>query len=194
MDLKEYRKRLDRLKAKSAHAKERVKDERIALAEAEDNLSRISEAQNIVQHVAQGVQQQAHERIASVVSRCLEIVFGEDAYEFKILFERKRGRTEARLVFMRDEHEVNPRSGSGGGVLDVASFSLRLACLLLTKPSPRRLIVMDEPFKNVHGSDYRERVGIMLKTLAEEMDFQFIMSTGISDFELGKVINLDQVT
>ena len=95
---------------------------------------------------------------------------------------------------MRDEHEVNPRSGSGGGVLDVASFSLRLACLLLTKPSPRRLIVMDEPFKNVHGSDYRERVGIMLKTLAEEMDFQFIMSTGISDFELGKVINLDQVT
>jgi hypothetical protein len=52
---------------------------------------------------------------------------------------------------------------------------------------------MDEPFKNVHGSIYRERVGLMLESLAEEMDFQFIMSTGIEDFHIGKVINLENL-
>lgn len=191
VDVEQYRNKLNKLLAQHNHAKERVKDERKALTKAEDNLARINEAQTIVQQVAQGVQQQAHNRIASVVSRCLAIVFGEDAYEFRIHFERKRGRTEARLVFARDDHELSPRSGSGGGVLDVASFALRLACLLLSKPSPRRLIVMDEPFKNVHGSQYRERVGIMLETLSKEMNFQFIMSTGIEDYHIGKVINLE---
>lgn len=191
MNLQAYRKKIDDLKAKHSHASSRVKDERRGLVKAEDDHTRIMEAQNIVQHVAQGIQQQAHDRIASVVTRCLEIVFAEEAYEFRIHFERKRGRTEARLVFARDDHELNPRSGSGGGVLDVASFALRLACLLLSKPSPRRLIVMDEPFKNVHGTAYRERVGLMLETLSKEMKFQFIMSTGIEDYYIGKVINLD---
>lgn len=193
MSLKRYRKILNRLKAKLSHAKERVKDERLAVIAAEDNLTRINEAQVIVQQVAQSVQQQAHKRIASVVTRCLEIVFGEDAYEFKIHFERKRGRTEARLVFVRDDHELDPRSGSGGGVIDVAAFALRLAALLLSKPSPRRILVMDEPFKFVHSTVYRERVRLMLETLAEEMDFQFIMSTGIEDYHIGKVINLENV-
>jgi DNA repair exonuclease SbcCD ATPase subunit len=193
MSLQKYRRKIDAAKAKLNHAKERVKDERTALIKAEDMVTRVGEAQTIVQHVAQGVQQQAHDRIASVVSRCLKTVFAEEAYKFKIHFERKRGRTEARLAFVKGPHELDPRSGSGGGVIDVAAFALRLACLLLTKPSPRRILVMDEPFKNVHGSIYRERVGLMLESLAEEMDFQFIMSTGIEDFHIGKVINLENL-
>lgn len=190
---KDYRKKIDQLKAKRSHAIQKVKDERKELIKSDDEFSNVAEAQNILQRMAQKIQQEVHDQIAGVVTRCLSTVFGEDAYEFKIHFERKRGRTEARLTFIKDGHELSPRSGSGGGVQDIAAFASRLVSLMLSRPSPRRVVILDEPFKNVHGAQYRERVGILLETLAKEMDFQFIISTGIEDFHIGKVINLEDI-
>jgi len=190
LNLKHYRQRLDELIAKREHVLEQVKEEQHALATAEDSLVYTNEAHQIILSIAQNIQQEAHDRIAGVVSRCLRSVFGEDAYEFRIHFERKRGRTEARLVFVRDTHEINPRSGSGGGVIDVAAFALRLASMMLSKPSPRRVLILDEPFKFVHSAVYRERVRIMLETLAKEMDFQLILSTGLEEYQIGKVIEV----
>jgi DNA repair exonuclease SbcCD ATPase subunit len=188
-----YRQHLDEFLTQRRAATQQIREEKEALAKAEEHLTHIQEAQTILQHVAQSVQHQAHERIASVVSRCLAAVFGDEAYQFVIHFERKRGRTEARLVFVRDGHEFHPTSGSGGGVLDVASFALRLACLLLRKPAPRRLLVADEPMKNVHGEENRLRTREMLETLAEEMDFQMVLVTGSEWLQCGKVINLDKI-
>lgn len=145
-------------------------------------------AQEIVQTVAEGMQNRAHQQIASVVSRCLEAVFHEP-YNFQIQFEKKRGRTEARLVFVRDKLEVDPMTAAGGGVVDVAAFALRLACLVLAKPARRRLLVLDEPFKFV-SELYRARVRDLMLELAEEMDVQFVIVTHVPDFEIGKVVEL----
>lgn len=190
MNLTEARERMNGMLSKRSHAAERVKEERKALTVAEDRLANLLEAQTILQKIAQTVQQQAHDRIAAVVSRCLSAVFAEEAYEFRIAFERKRGRTEARLVFVRDGHELSPRSSSGGGVIDVAAFALRLACLMLSRPSLRRLIVLDEPFRFV-SSEYRPQLKAMLETLAKEMDVQFVLVTHIEDLEIGKVVEIE---
>lgn len=155
----------------------------VALADAE-------EAQRTVQIVANGVQQQAQGRIAGVVSRCLSSVFDEP-YEFRIVFEQKRGRTEARLVFVRNDVEVDPMTAAGGGVVDVAAFALRLSCILLSRPRVRRLMVLDEPFKFV-SEEYRVRVRQLLESLAKELQFQFIMVTHIKELETGHVVNLSE--
>lgn len=170
-----------------------AKKERVALFDAREHYGHVLRAQEIVQTVAQGVQEQAHEAITSVVSHCLAAVFGEDAYKFRIHFDRKRGRTEARMVFVKGENELTPESGSGGGAMDVASFALRLSALLLSRPSPRRLLVMDEPFKWLHSPIYRERAREMLERLAEQMDFQFIITTGEEEYHVGKIIDLEKL-
>ena len=123
-----------------------------------------------------------------MVSRCLEAVFDEP-YEFHLNFELKRGRTEARLSFVRDGVEVDPLTASGGGVVDVAAFALRLSCLMLAQPPLRRLLVMDEPFKYV-SEEYRERIRVLLETLATEMGVQFVMVTHITELKTGTVIEL----
>ena len=146
------------------------------------------EAQAIVQTVASSIQEQAHSKIASVVSRCLDSVFDEP-YEFQIQFERKRGKTEARLVFVRDEHEYSPIDSSGGGVIDVAAFALRVACLMLSVPAKRRTIVLDEPFKFV-SIEYRDSIREMIELLSEEMSVQFIIVTHIPEIKCGKVIEV----
>lgn len=186
--LARFRSQTDKLLHKLQHAKEKVSDEKRALRKAKDEVASVEEAQQLVQTFAQRVQQEAHDRISSVVSRCLASVF-DQPYEFVINFERKRGRTEARLVFTRDGHELHPRS-VGGGVLDVAAFALRLASIMLRRPKRRKLVIMDEPFKNVHSPVYRERVRELLETLAKEMHVQFIMSTGIDELQAGKVIQI----
>ena len=154
----------------------------------EDSLTYSEEAQRILQTVAATVQQEAHSRIAGVVSRCLEYVF-EDPYEFRIEFEEKRGRTEANLVFVRNGNVLDPLQASGGGAIDVASFALRLACLVLSRPALRRLLVLDEPFKNLSAA-YRPKISSLLGALSAEMGVQILMVTHDPVFQVGKVVEL----
>ncbi len=158
------------------------------LAEAQELVQATTEAQELAQHVAQTIQQQAHEQIAGVVSRGLSAVFDEP-YKFQIHFERKRGRTEARLAFEREGLEVDPLTASGGGVVDVASFALRLSCMVLKKPAVRKALLLDEPFKFV-SEGYRERVRAFIEALAEEMGVQSVMVTHINELKTGSVKEL----
>jgi len=156
---------------------------------AEDEMDAAEEAVSIAQVVAKTVQEDAHTRISGVVTRCLATVFDEP-YEFHIRFERARGRTEARLVFVRDGQEIDPLEASGGGVVDVAAFALRESCLMLSRPARRRAVLLDEPFKFV-SADRRGRVRAMLEGLAADLGTQFIMITHIDELRCGKVIELD---
>ena len=147
------------------------------------------EAHEAGQAIALAVQQRVHDRLAPVVTRCLAAVF-DDPYEFNIGFERKRGRTETPLSFIRNGYTLDPLEAAGGGAVDVAAFGLRLACLMLQRPAPRRLIVMDEPFKFLHNPVWRARACDLMVALANELGVQFIMVTGEQEFEIGKVIHL----
>jgi DNA repair exonuclease SbcCD ATPase subunit len=187
--MNQYNKLVARLESDYTTAQKTRARECKELDEAEEEVEATVEVQQVLQSLAATVQQQAHRRIASVVSRCLETVFEEDAYEFKINFEEKRGKTEARLLFCRDGLEVEPLEAAGGGVVDVAAFALRLACLVLQRPVRRRLLVLDEPFRFVSKS-YRPRLKSLLLSLANEFNVQFIMVTHIPDLMTGKVVEL----
>lgn len=163
-------------------------EEKQKLKQAVATLEHTQAAQEILQLVAQAVQQRAHERISEVVSSCLSTVF-DDPYKFKIQFERKRGRTEANLRFLRRGLDVDPISASGGGMIDVAAFALRVACLMLHRPRLSRVLIIDEGFKFV-SSQYRENVRKMLEGLAKDLDVQIIQVTHIEELETGKVIEL----
>ncbi len=158
------------------------------LNKAQEELSNVEQAQAVTQAVAQTIQQHIHNRIAGVVTQCLHSVFPEP-YDFRITFERKRGRTEARLVFVREELEIDPMTGSGGGVIDVAAFALRLASLILQRPPVRRLLVLDEPFRFV-SKEHLPKVRSMLESLSKEMGVQFILVTHLDALQIGTVVEL----
>lgn len=186
--LSETRKKLNEKLLDRSSSIKQLKNERVELEQSETALNDLQEAHSIAQAVALAIQQQAHNQIAGVVSACLETVFHEP-YVFKIKFEKKRGRTEALLVFERNGLEVDPLTASGGGAVDVASFALRLSCLLLSKPKLRRVLIMDEPFKFV-SEEYRENVRVLLEQLSKEMSIQFIFVTHIQELVTGKVVKL----
>jgi len=159
------------------------------IEEAKSNYSNTLKALEVLQHVAAEIQNEAHHKISSLVSKCLAMVF-DNPYKFKIEFVKKRGKTEANLLFTRDGHSLDPMDSSGGGVIDVASFALRLACLSLTVPKQRQVIIMDEPFRNV-SAGYRSRIRAMLELLTEELGFQFIISTNMKSIETGTIFEIE---
>jgi ABC-type transporter Mla maintaining outer membrane lipid asymmetry ATPase subunit MlaF len=184
------RKRTSKLLAELGHYERRLVEEEGEIAAARKQIRAAEKAQAVTQSVAQLVQQQAHERIARVVSRCLAAVFDEP-YDFKVVFESKRGRTEARLVFVRGGHELSAKE-VGGGVCDVAAFALRLACVVLTRPPVRRFVVMDEPFRSLQPAEYyHPRVRDLIYALADEMGMQFLLVAHDEELLLGKVVRIE---
>lgn len=188
-DLTTYRGMVNRALSKLDLARSQVRAETKALQEAKEKVLALQEAQAIAQKVAQEVQEQAHHKIADVVSEALKAVF-DDPYTFRIRFERKRGRTEAQLVFERDGQEVDPMEAAGGGVVDVAAFALRLSCLVLSRPPMRRLLVLDEHFKFVHGKQERQRTKEFVETVSKRLGVQILLVTQVQEFVMGKVVEL----
>lgn len=190
MDVSSIQRRIDTLQHEAEANRLRLRQEQDALRIAVRNLKDAKHVQAKAQAVAQAIQQQAHTRIAGVVTTCLHTVFGEDSYKFRINFVQKRGRTEAQLELMRDGNVIeSPIEEDSGGVVQVAAFALRLACLVLSRPRLRRMLVMDEPFPHV-SAQFRPAVRQMIKQLAEDFDVQFLIVTHEPQYMMGKVIHL----
>jgi ABC-type Mn2+/Zn2+ transport system ATPase subunit len=152
------------------------------LAAAEDGLA-------LIQAAVQQMQESAHRQVASIVTQCLQAIFGPHL-AFTLYFEQKRGRTEAlMLVTDLQGNMIDPMTACGGGVVDVISFALRICALVLTKPSRRRLLVLDEPFKFV-SAEYREGIADLLKRLSQDLQIQFVLVTHFTNLQLGKVIRI----
>lgn len=188
MDIEQEQQEIDHLQSRLTLSKQTVEKEEKELKIAEQKLKDSQTAQEVLQYLAQAVQQKAHQRISEVVSSCLSTVF-EDPYQFKIEFERKRGRTEASLRFVRRGLDIDPMTASGGGAVDIAAFALRVACLVMHRPRLSRVLVIDEGFKFV-SEQYRENVRVMLEELAKEMDVQIIQVSHIEELSTGKVVEL----
>ena len=155
-----------------------MKEEEEKLSAASNRTKILVEAQKIFQEAAEITQKQAHERIASVVTSCLSDVFQEEAYEFKLDFQQKRGKTEAVIILSRNGVELeDPVNEAGGGIVDVASFALRVACLMSSIPRKRKVLLLDEPFKFINGDKYQSRVGSMLLSLSVRLGVQIVQVT-----------------
>lgn len=131
-------------------------------------------AQALIQQVAQTTQQELEYRISELVTLALSSVF-PDPYQFKLRFVVRRGKTEADLLFLHGDQEIDPLSASGGGVVDVAAFALRVALWRLSN-GLRPVLVLDEPFRFV-SSSYLPAAGEMLRSLSEKMGLQIVMVT-----------------
>lgn len=176
---------MDAAAIRYANAKDARKREESALATVQAELLDALEAQKISQIVSQAMQEKAHKKISRIVTRCLRAVFG-DTYVFKIVFEQKRGKTEARLAFFKGEKEYDPLLDNGGGILDVAAFALRLSAMLLKKPRVEKILILDEPFRFV-SAGFEANVAKMLTDISNELNIQIIMVTHKEELKIGNV-------
>lgn len=190
MILSEYKNKLSSAQGQRAYIGRQIIEEETLIDSYVDKLHSLEEAQVFLQKVAQATQEQLRVHIKDIVQLCLDSVWPGEV-EFDLIYEVKRGKTEARLVFIIDGEEVDPLDADGGGLVDIASFALRIA--VWTLGNTRNTIVLDEPMK--HLSDNLQPLAAeIIKELSEKLGLQIIMIThrkeltGIADkvFEVSR--------
>lgn len=191
LDLYKIRKQTDQLLSKREFVTKQLSLEKLTLEETKQSLEHKIEAQQNLQSIAEAFQAKVHSKISSGVTRALKTVFGPNSYEFKIEFKRARGKTEAKLKFLKNGEEFDPKEEDAGGAIDVAAFALKVSCLMLTRPRLRRLIVSDEPFKYVNGEVYQERLAEFIQILAKEKNIQFVIVSDDSWLKIGRTVELE---
>jgi hypothetical protein len=181
-----YRQIMDQFKGRHALAGQTVTSERNLLKKAEWHTKRVIEAQQIIQEVAQKLQQSAHARLCAIISRCLSTVF-DTPYTMTINFVKRRGKTEADIKFLRDGYAFDPIEETGGGCVQVAAFGALVCDLLFAKPKRRLFLPLDEPFVGLDEMAM-PRAAQLVEELNAELGIQFLIITQRSDFRAGKVI------
>lgn len=188
--MKESERLIRKAESRHGYAKQMATESKKELIAAKIHWKACCEAQRHIQKIAQGVQQVAHTQICGLVTKCLSAVYQEEAYSFSIKVERKRGKTEVKFVFTRDGEDFDSPVGECGmGTVEVANFALTLAEIVLT--GKRRLLILDEPFRGIHGDGNRERLAALLPRMCEELGFQVLLCTGNPWLEAaGKIIEI----
>lgn len=186
--LSTIRKAADALAIKYAAAVQHEAAEFLGVTTAQEGYKNALDARRIAQEIAKRTQTEAATPIVQIVNQCLSSVF-PDHYTFGIVFEARRGKTEVDLVMRKGAYSLDPMGAVGGGVLDVASLGIRLAVLMLTVPRVQRVLVLDEPLKNLQPPRI-PLMRVLLQKIVDEMGIQVICTTPIGPMVMGNVISI----
>lgn len=169
LTIPELRKRAEAIRQRHGEATQAVATERASL-ERLNELRRITEdVATIVSGAAQAAQMRFAGIVAGVVTESLNSVYPSNPYEFKLEFRECAGKTVVDTLLYRDGEPLDPMSSTGGGVWDVLAFALRVSLLLLTATDKTRmLLVLDEPFKFLHGAEKIRRAYETMETVGRQ--------------------------
>jgi DNA repair ATPase RecN len=154
-------------------------------------------AQALIQQTAQETQERLKFHIQELVSGAINAVF-PGAYEFRCDFLVKRGSTEGDIYLLKDGERIDPMDSTGGGVVDIVAFALRLVAWSIGKSD--NVIILDEPFKFL-SVGLRPLAGELLRTLSGRLGIQLIYVThdpelvGVADriFEVSQSDGISKV-
>ena len=133
-------------------------------------------AREVIREVAVQTQEQLAFHVQDIVTSAILGVF-PNPYVFKADFVMNNNRTECKLGLLSNDGEViNPLNASGGGVVDVTAFALRIASWSMKVPRSRPVIILDETFKHL-SRDLMPKAGEMLRGMADKLNMQVIMIT-----------------
>jgi len=192
MSLQNLRNKLERKKGQSNQIQSDLNQAINNCKSIEKEIVYSEKAQTIIQTVAAATQKELEYRITEPVSLALASIY-DNPYKMAANFDiTGRGTTECHLGFERNGNIIKPLNASGGGPIDIASFSLRIGSWSLAQPRSRAVIIADEPFKWVDKKKRQEDgittmhlAGQMLKDIArlppEGLGLQIIMISHINE-------------
>jgi len=143
------------------------------LEDSKTNYLLVEKSQIIIQEVSKIIQNQIKIHIEDIVSYALNSIF-EEKHNFILEFVNRRNKTECDIFIEKDSLKLNPMTDNGGGIIDIISFTCKLALWNLQRGNKNNTFILDEPFHYL-SKDLHEKAGIMLKKLSEKLNIQIVM-------------------
>ncbi len=175
MELKDIGVKLSSLSAQRDLLKSQKKDAKKLLSDLKKELINEKKAHVLVTKVGEEIQGEFGDQLSALVTSCLNIVFIDDVYEFKVVFETKRNSTSVRFDLTKNGKTQGLMDSSGGGVINIVTIGLRFAMYSMSHDKSRNCLIIDEGFGALRGSDNVKRVYEMLDTISKSLGLQLIM-------------------
>ena len=121
--------------------------------------------------IALETQEQLKFHLTDIVNLCIATCFPDIVFD--IDFDVKNNRTIAELVYKSNGYTIDPMSSSGGGLVDLTSFALRIA--LFNIGHTDNVIIFDEPLKWLQPKELQIEAFKVMKELSDKMNIQFIL-------------------
>ena len=173
--LTEYRNKLEQQKGKREQIRSTITELNEQLVVLEQNRNRHEQAHKIIETVGLATQQQLSINISDIASLAMNAIY-DDPYTLSVEFIKRREQIECDLTFSRgDVSNIEPMASSGGGVIDVVAFALRVASWSMQIPHSINTLILDEPFLHVKGVDANRRILELLHTISQKLNLQIIM-------------------
>lgn len=182
--LKNLRNTIERKKGERNRLRRSLSESLKSISELKENIDTFLKCQIVLQDVVGQVQKKIKYQINNLVTVALKSVFPDNPYKFVLEFVNRRGKTECDILFERESQRFDPIAESGGGVVDVAAFTLRIAMWSLSGKYDN-VLIFDEPFKNINDStrETHRRVAELVKELSHKMKIQFIIISMIPELQ-----------
>lgn len=164
---------------------EKIAEKEDMLTQANANAETYKEVGELLTKTSLSIQTNTTEKIAKIVTDLYQYVFMNDD-KFIIEIDTKRSVPVAYFYIETVKNgkkvKLDPLTADGGGKVDVISLGLRLAALLLYRPSLEKVLILDEPLRFLSSSTtsakpYRLRAVEFLKQISQEYGIQVIAVT-----------------
>ncbi len=156
-----------------------------------EDIANAEKAHLIMQKAATISQEHLAAHLSGIVTQAVQAVI-QKPYEFVCEFVERRGATEADLYLIKNGKQFDILEGTGGGLADVISFSLKVAYLMLSNVD--KVLIIDEVSRHINSPYQRKNFAEVLSRLSSEFDIQLILNTTIQELIdiADKVITLKQ--
>lgn len=144
-----------------------------------EEIALFEEVRVFLQQLAQAARKQVAAGLESIVTLCLQSVFGPTmSFEIEIDTNNNNTVIDFFVVNTDGEHTVRfpPEESMGGGVVDTCAIGLRYGILKVLDPEPIGAVILDEPAKMVSG-DKVTSIGELIRELNRIFGKQCIVVT-----------------
>lgn len=173
----EVEKKYERLLGKQERIIEDMKRIRSSLYDLRQRKINLIWAKKLLLLTIERRQKRFRQKIETIITDTIQATFPDRKFEFKLIFEQKRGKVECRPVVLENGKEQNPEDDMGGSMLDIISLAFRIVLWKMERPKRRNTIIFDEPFKWLGKGEKLEMAGRMLQELSHRMQLQIILIT-----------------
>lgn len=117
--------------------------------------------------------------IDKMLTTGLQLVFDDQALEFKTEIKKMRGKTAINFQLLEKGRSTPIMESYGGGVLVVAGLLLRVVTIVAL--NMRRILILDETLSHL-SDEYVSNASKLLRKLCDELQFTVLLVTHQPDF------------
>lgn len=183
--------KLERKKGSLENVEHDLKQSVDSLFTLEEQSKIILKAQNLLNKISNDLRSSSLTAVEGIVSSAIREVFTDKETNFRMEMNPDTAKPALRTFVQEGEKQFSILDSRGLGMADLISVALRICIHSMYKPKITFPIILDEPFKFLHGESvegsYPTNAFEFLKKITSGLETQVILVTGAESKDFVKV-------